>query len=234
MDLPLTLELSNNISLTWWVDASFAVHHDMCSQTSATLSLGKCNPFSMSVHQKINTKSSTEAELVRVSDSMVLVLWTRNFLLQQGFKVRDNVIYQDNQSAILLKQHGHASSGQRTRHINIQYFFITDRVKAEDVSIKYCPTSNMLADFITKPLQGSKFRQMRDIIMNLNSTMDKPQECVGKTNANAISYVTWADVVKWNLVCPLSEGVSTTDGPHANAHGKICLSLDLSPLSRKQ
>jgi len=97
----------------------------------------------------------------------------KNFFLEQGFNVKDNVIYQDNQSAMLLEQHGHASSRQRTRHINIRYFFITDRVKAGEMSIKYCPTADMLADFFTKPLQGTKFRQMRDIIMNLGNSIEQ-------------------------------------------------------------
>jgi len=141
----------------------------MCSQTGATLSLGRGSPFSMSVHQKINTKSSTKAELVGVSDTLSIVLWTRNFLLEQGFTVKDNMIYQDNQSTILLEKHGYASSRQRTCHINICYFFITDQIKSGEVSIQYCPTSEMLADFFTKPLQGTQFRRMHAIIMDLSN-----------------------------------------------------------------
>jgi hypothetical protein len=67
------------------------------------MSLGKGSPFSSSITQKLNTKSSTEAELVEVDDGMPLVLWTRQLLIEQGYKVTDNVVYQDNQSAILLE-----------------------------------------------------------------------------------------------------------------------------------
>ena len=56
-------------------------------------------------------KSLTEAELVGVNDGMLLVLWTRNFLTTQGFEVKDNLVFQDNQSAILLEKSGKASSG---------------------------------------------------------------------------------------------------------------------------
>jgi len=63
---------------------------------------------------------------VGVNDAMSMVLWTHNFLGAQGQSVTDNVLYQDNQSAILLENNGKASSGKRTRHIDIQYFFITD------------------------------------------------------------------------------------------------------------
>jgi hypothetical protein len=58
----------------------------------------------MSSKQKINTKSSCEAELVGVDDAIPMVLWTQQFLKAQGFEVTDNVVYQDHQSAILLEK----------------------------------------------------------------------------------------------------------------------------------
>jgi len=119
--------------MKWWIDASFAIHQDMRSHTGATMSLGKGGIYSSSTRQKINTKSSTEAELVGVSDALNMVIWTKNFLSDQGFQVTDNVVYQDNQSAILLEANGRASSRRRTRHINIRYFFVTDRIKQGDL-----------------------------------------------------------------------------------------------------
>jgi len=69
----------------------------------------------------------------------------------------ENILAQDNQSAIRLEQNGRASAGQKSRHIDIRYFFIKDRVKTEGISIVHCPTDEMLADFFTKPLQGNLF-----------------------------------------------------------------------------
>jgi hypothetical protein len=60
---------------------------------------------------------------------MPQVLWTRYFLEAQGYTVWDSIIYQDKQSSILLEKNGKRSSRKRTRHINIRYFFVTDRVK---------------------------------------------------------------------------------------------------------
>ena len=71
---------------------------------------------------------------------------------------------QDNKSLILLERNGKASSGKRTRHINIRYFFITDQVNMKEISIEWCPTKDMVAGFMTKPLQGSHFKRLRDII----------------------------------------------------------------------
>ncbi|KAG7367148.1 hypothetical protein IV203_029818 [Nitzschia inconspicua] len=58
-----------------------------------------------------------------------------------------------------------ASAGQKSLHINIRHFFITDRVKTEGLNIVHCPTEEMLADFFTKPLQGTLFRKFRDVIL---------------------------------------------------------------------
>ena len=98
----LTLEINNLGIICWWVDASFAVHPDMKSHTGVTVSLGGGCPFSLSLRQRINTRSSMEAELVGVNDAMYLIIWTRLFLEGQGFKVIDNMVHQDNQSAMLL------------------------------------------------------------------------------------------------------------------------------------
>jgi hypothetical protein len=87
----------------------------------------------------------------------------------QGYKVNDNILLQDNKSAILLESNGKASSSKRTKHIKIRYFFITDRVSKGDLSIEWCPTDEMVGDFMTKPLQGAKFRKFRDLIMGVNS-----------------------------------------------------------------
>jgi hypothetical protein len=68
-----------------------------------------------------------------------------------------------------LERKGKASSGKRTRHINICYFFITDRVNMKEVEIKWCPTKDMVADFMTKALQVSNIRRLRDLIMGMTS-----------------------------------------------------------------
>jgi hypothetical protein len=169
--LDLTLEADDTKIMKWWIDASFAVHPDMKSHTGGTMSMGKGSIYSTSTRQKLNTTSSTEAELVGVSDLMPMILWTRYFLEAQGYGVGTSTIYQDNQSSILLEKNGRRSSGRRTRHINIRYFFVADRVRAKEVDIEYCHTDLMLADYLTKPLQGSKFLGFRNEILNIQTTL---------------------------------------------------------------
>jgi hypothetical protein len=121
----------------WYVDASFAVHPNMRGNTGGCLTKGHGFPISVSTKQKLNTKSSTEIELVGVNDMMPIIIWTRYFLLEQGYRVVENLLLQDNKSSILLERNGKASSGKCTRHINIHYFFITDQVNMKKVAIEW-------------------------------------------------------------------------------------------------
>jgi hypothetical protein len=143
--MPLTLEGDNTSIIKCWVGASFAVHLDMKSHTGGAMNLGKGVVYGTSTWQKLNRKSSTEAELVGVNDVMPQILWTRYFLEAQGYGVKDSIVNQDNQSAILLEKNWHALSSKRTRHINIQYFFLANRVESNGVPIQYCPTGEMIA-----------------------------------------------------------------------------------------
>ena len=120
----------------------------MKSHTGAALTMGTGTVYNGSKKQKLNVRSSTEAELVGVDDYIAQVLWTNYFLKAQGFTTEDTIIYQDNKSAMLLEKNGRISSGKRTKHINARYFFITDRVERKGISLEYCPTGVMIADFL--------------------------------------------------------------------------------------
>ena len=122
-------------------------------------------PLTASKKQKLKRKSLTESELVAVDDMLPLVLWTQYFLEEQGYNMEKNVVFQDNKSAILLEKNGRASSSKRTKHINVRYFFVTDMIKKNKMSVEWMPTADMVADFWTKPNQGSLFIKHRDLIM---------------------------------------------------------------------
>ncbi len=161
----LTLKADDLHVIKWYVDASFAVHADFKSHTGASMTYGSGAPITMSRKQKLNTRSSTEAELVGADDAINLILWTRLFLGEQGYDVTENIVFQDNKSAILLEKNGKRSSSKRTRAINIRYFFITDQVEKGTLKVEYCPTGDMVGDYFTKPLQGDVFRKFKAAIM---------------------------------------------------------------------
>jgi len=190
VDLMLRLSVSEGGIVHWWVDASYAVHPDMKGHTGATMSMGKGSVYSSARKQKIPTRSSTECELVGVHDVMPQIEWTQMFLDAQGYKVKNTVLYQDNLSTMLLEKNGKMSSGKRTKHINIRYFYVKDKVDSGELRIEHCPTKEMLADFFTKPLQGALFRKLRDKIMNIapdsiyhsehRSVLEKTKRCKDK------------------------------------------------------
>jgi len=98
--------------LKWYVDASFAVHADFKSHTGSVMSMGKGAITTISCKQKLNTKSSTTVELVGADDVSAMMLWTKLFMEEQGYPIKENILYQDNKSAILLVKNGQKSAGK--------------------------------------------------------------------------------------------------------------------------
>jgi hypothetical protein len=129
------------------------------------MSFGRGGILCKSTKQKRNTKSSTEAEFVGASDYLPNTIWVKNFLEAQGYKVTENIFDQDNESAIQLERNGRMSAGPKSRHIDIRYFWMKDRIVSEGIVVRHCPTLQMVGDFFTKPLQGNLFRKFRDVIM---------------------------------------------------------------------
>jgi hypothetical protein len=111
-DKVATMSADDTQTICWYINASFAVHKDMCSHTGAILTLGRGAISSDSTKQKVNTRSSTEGEIVAADDMLSKVLWTKRFLEAHGFKVKANIIYRDNTSAMKLEENGKSSSGK--------------------------------------------------------------------------------------------------------------------------
>jgi hypothetical protein len=179
--MPLILSANGSGILKWWVGASFAVHPNMRGHSGGGLSLGRVFSIVSSTKQKLNTRSSTETDIVGAENFMPAICWTRYFMKAQGYGVKNNVLFHDNKSSIILEKNWKASSSKRTKHINIRYFFITNRVQKEEVSVVWCPTGDMIGDFATKPLQGGLFHKFRDQIMGVTPARDPGP---GKTDSN--------------------------------------------------
>jgi hypothetical protein len=165
LDNFLTIGADNLTNMDTWIDASYAVHYDMKSHTGGAISLGRGAVMSKSLKHKLNVKSSTKAELVGASDYVPNSLWAARFLKHQGYPLKNNYLHQDNQSAMKMERNRRTSCGQKSRHIDIRYFFIKDRIDSGELDVVYCPTEMMVADFFTKPLQGALFKKLRAVIM---------------------------------------------------------------------
>jgi hypothetical protein len=191
--MPLILPVDSLNITKWWVDVSSAKHDNCRGHTGAMMSLGRISIIGMSKKQKINTRSSTEAEPVGTNDAIPQMMWTRYFLEAQSFIVYESILNQDNMSTMLLETNGRQSSSKRTKHVCVRYFFIKDKVTSKEIALKHCPSH------FTKPLQGALFRKLRAEIQGIPADMNEaelgwdrivnseesgesspnPQECVG-------------------------------------------------------
>ena len=110
--------------------------------------------------------SSTKGELVGAHEVLCTALWSRYFIVAQGYDVEQMILYQDNQATMRLEVNGRFSSTKWTKHINARYFFITDCIEQGDLMVQYCPTEMMWIDILNKPKQGALFRKDWAMLMN--------------------------------------------------------------------
>ena len=157
--------MNDKYIVKWYSNAAFATHNDMRSHTGVTMTMGHGGIINISTKQKLNTKSSTEAELVGVDDISGQLLWTNYFLKEQGYNFK-TLLLQDNKSTKLLLEYGRASLLKQTRHINVRYYFLLDQIQKGELTVNHCSMEEMVADCLTKPLQGLKFNKFRKMILN--------------------------------------------------------------------
>ncbi len=114
-----------------------------------------------SKQQEITALSTTEAEYIALTYTAKEAIWHRYFLAELFGPISiPSIIYSDNQSAISL---AHAELGQfhaRTKHIDIRYHFIREKIQDGTLEVIYCPTSEMTADIMTKALASFKFQPL--------------------------------------------------------------------------
>ena len=149
-------DVSKKLILHASVDASFGIHADGKLHSGYIGVIAGGSVEAKSKKQGLVTKSSTEAELVALSDMSSLAIWWREFIICQGYDIGAMEVEQDSTSCMKLAENGR-SFNQLSRHINIRYFFIKDRMDAKEIKLKYVQIDELVADILTKPLQGEKF-----------------------------------------------------------------------------
>jgi hypothetical protein len=165
-NLGLTLSFPRGmLSVQAFIDASFGVHSDFKSHSGSVIKLGAGVVYANSRKQKIVTKSSWEAEVVAVSDSATQMIWVMEFMEELGYKVSPGILWQDNKGAVDTLVKG-GSKSAASRHVNIRRFWVKEHSDSGRLQIKWIPTEEMLADGLTKPLQGIKFVGFRKAILN--------------------------------------------------------------------
>ena len=124
-------------------------------------------PVSLTKNQankKMNTRSSTETEHVGTSEYMPKPIFFELLMEAQGYE-QNIILAKDNESEIRMLVNGKASCTSNSKHVAIKYFWCSDRIKNGNISVRHCPTEKMLADFMSKPLQGKLFITFRKVLM---------------------------------------------------------------------
>ena len=160
--LPLRLSADRNLLLRAYADASYAVHENGMGQTGGYLTVGKGVISWKSVKQKLVCRSSCESELVAQVEILCEALHVRNFLSTLKISTGPLIMYQDNLSTIAVSARGR----KNMKHLQARFFFTKDRVEKGEVTLEHLSTDQMPADLLTKPLQGSKFEEFRNVLLN--------------------------------------------------------------------
>ena len=160
------------------VDAAYGVHTASGkSHSGCSISLGMGPVYVASKKQKIVTKSSTEAELIALSDMASQAIHVRAFVTAQGYQVGPAVIYQDNMSCMALMKKGGPCS-ERSRHISIREFWLKERIDRGDARLEHLGTAKMHANVLTKSVVGEQFAVERQGLTNWESDSREVRGCV--------------------------------------------------------
>ena len=155
----LSLCIGENMVINLFVDASFATHCDGKSHSGCVVQLGQASVVSASTKQRLVTKSASEAELVGACDMYGRGVGIKLFVCGQGYDIAKVLLHQDNTSTINLIKNGQPSS-QRTRHINVKYYYLREQIELGDLEVVHTRTESMVADILTKPVQGKLFLKL--------------------------------------------------------------------------
>ena len=160
-------DVNNRIRLFAFADASYGVYvQNGRSHGGTFVSYGRGPILARSNILKEVAISSSESELMQLSNTTSLAARERYFAIEQQYidPNEKGILLEDNKSAIHMANNGKSISN-RTRHIKIKYFFVKQFLDSGEFQLEHCPTKEMVADILTKPLQGEQFLELRDYLL---------------------------------------------------------------------
>lgn len=148
---------ANKLTLKVYSDADIAGDVDTRRSTTGYVSILASGPVTWtSRRQKCVARSTTEAEYVAASDAATEITWLRTFLLEHGVNMEQpRPLFVDNQSALQLMRNN--EHHRRTKHIDIKFHYILEKISGGSILVSYVESENQLADMFTKALSKEKF-----------------------------------------------------------------------------
>jgi len=158
------LKLDGQGTLNAYTDSDFAGDIEDRKSTSGYLILIGESPICWgSKKQSIVATSTTEAEYVATSECIKKVLWIRNIFKELFNFNKPITVYTDNLSSLKTIENGELNS--KLKHISIKYHFNRDNILYNRIKLKYIESKKMLADTLTKNINGTQMSQFTDKIL---------------------------------------------------------------------
>ena len=151
--------VNKQLSFVGYTDSDFANSENCKSQSGYVFQINGAPISWCSKQQKCVTTLSTAAEYVAAAQCCYEAIWLQNLLKNVSYSQNNKatVLYKDNQGCIALAQN--AIHREHTKHINVQYHFICEKVDTKEINLVYISTHDQTADIFTKALNKSKFER---------------------------------------------------------------------------
>ena len=161
IDIALYYKKTEDGVLVGYSDADWAGDQDDRHSTTGNLFLMTGDAISwLSKKQTTVALSTAEAEYVTLSIATQEAVWLRRMLTDLCAEPKEpTVMMEDNKGAIAIAKN--PVSHVRTKHIDIQYHYVREAVQDNIIDLRYCPTEDMTADLLTKPLPRGRFEMLR-------------------------------------------------------------------------
>jgi hypothetical protein len=159
-DYMLMYRRTNNLEVIGYSDSDFAGCIDSCKSTSGYIFLMANGAISWrSAKQTLIATSTMEVEFVSCFKASSPGVWLKSFI--SGLRIMDSIsrplrIYCDNLAVVFMVKNN--KSGSRSKHIDIKYLAIRERIKEKKVVIEHVNTELMIADLLTKGMPSLKFK----------------------------------------------------------------------------
>ena len=159
----LVYQKSNHLKLVGFTDSDYAGDVEERKSTSGyVFKIGECIISWNSSRQKIVSLSSTEAEYISLVSSVKEAIWLKQLVNELEFEQPQITIHCDNKSAICLANNPEFHS--RSKHIDVRFHFIREKVSEKTIALKFIPTDEMVADMMTKGLAKIKHLKNMDML----------------------------------------------------------------------
>ena len=168
LDFGITFQADSSDELIGYTDSDYAGLVDGRKSTGGYIFMLSGGPLShQSKLQNTVALSSTEAEYMAACEAGKEALWVSRFLAALGFRLPTLPVdlRVDNKGAISLTEN--PEFHRRTKHIEVRYHWIREKVESNEIHVSYVSTKDMIADGLTKPLNLQLFKKFR-VMMGMN------------------------------------------------------------------